>query len=333
MIDLVLVWTLLIAVSVLIYVILDGFDLGVGILFPWLGGEVYQDTAMNSIAPVWDGNETWLILAGGGLFAVFPLAYAVIMPALYAPVIAMLLGLILRGVSFEYRGRTRRGKFVWDWAFTAGSITAAFAQGIILGALLQGISVADRAYSGGWWDWLTAFSVFSGLAVVCGYGLLGATWLIMKSTGQLQQRARTLAWPLAVLTMGFIGLFSLWTPLLLPEYLANWFAWPALLYVLPVPILLVACWLALLRGLNDHREAQPFLAALGVYLICFIGLGISFFPFIVPPSVTIWDAAAPLSSLSFLLVGAGVLIPIILVYTGFTYWIFRGKVQPGEGYH
>ena len=333
MIDLVIVWTGLIAVAVLLYVTLDGFDLGVGILFPLLGGERYQDNAMNTVAPVWDGNETWLILAGGGLFAVFPLAYAVIMPALYAPVMAMMIGLILRGVSFEYRWRTRRGKFVWDWAFQGGSILAAFSQGLMLGALLQGIPVAGRAYSGGWWDWLSPFSVFCGLAIVTGYGLLGATWLIMKTGGTLQRRARTIAWPLAFLTFGFIGLFSLWTPLLMPVYVDRWFSWPAMLYVLPVPVLLVLCWFGLLRGLNDHREAQPFLAALGVYLVCFIGLAISFFPYIVPPTLTVWQAAAPESSLSFLLVGAGFLIPIVLAYTGFTYWIFRGKVRTGEGYH
>ncbi len=329
----ILIWTMLLAAAVLIYVVLDGFDLGIGILFPFLGGVTHQDTAMNSVAPVWDGNETWLILAGGGLFAAFPLAYSVVMSALYAPVILMLVGLILRGVAFEYRWRTRRGKFLWDWSFTAGSIAAAFGQGMMLGALLQGIPVEGRQYAGGWWDWLTPFSLFSGLAITVGYGLLGSTWLIMKTDGALQRRSRSIAWFLSLATMVFIGLFSLWTPLLDPVYMTRWFSWPAILYVIPVPVLVLIAWGSLLSGLNDHLEVRPFLSAIAMYILCFIGLGISFFPYVVPPAITIWEAASPANSLGFMLVGAAVLLPVILAYTAFTYWVFRGKVEPGRGYH
>lgn len=331
--DLPFIWAGLIAFAVLAYVVLDGFDLGIGVIFALLDDDRDRDTAMNSVAPVWDGNETWLVLGGGGLFAVFPLAYATILPALYAPLIAMLIGLIFRGVSFEFRHRSRHRKYVWDWGFAGGSMLAAFAQGITLGALVQGIEVADRAYAGGWWDWLTPFSLLTGVALAVGYALLGATWLVMKTSGQLQRRARSLAWVAAVATLILIGAVSLITPFLNPVYLERWFAWPTAVFSAVVPgLLLLAAWL-LFRGLLDHKHAQPFLAALAFFVLCFAGLGISFYPYIVPTSVTIWQAAAPEASLSFLLVGAAVLIPIILGYTAYAYWVFRGKVDPEEGYH
>jgi len=331
--DLPFVWAALIAFAVLAYVILDGFDLGVGILFPFLGGERNRDLAMKSVAPVWDGNETWLVLGGGGLYAVFPLAYATIFPALYAPLIAMLIGLIFRGVSFEFRWRTRRGKFLWDWGFTGGSILAALAQGIALGALVQGIAVVDRAYAGGWWDWLTPFSLLTGAALLVGYALLGATWLVMKTDGELQRRVRTFAWRSGLATLALIGVVSLATPLLNPVYVERWFAWPTAIFSFVVPALVLGCAWMLYRGLADHRQAQPFLASLGIFVLCYAGIGISFYPHIVPPDVTIWQAAAPDESLRFLLVGAVVLIPVILAYTAYAYWVFRGKVDASEGYH
>jgi cytochrome bd ubiquinol oxidase subunit II len=333
MIDLPFIWAMLIAFAILAYVILDGFDLGIGILFPLLDDRRQRDTAMNTIAPVWDGNETWLVLGGGGLFAVFPLAYAVIMPALYAPVIAMLIGLIFRGVAFEYRWRTTRGQWFWDWSFTLGSVVAALAQGIMLGALVQGIKVADRAYAGGWFDWLTPFSIVCGVAVVIGYGLLGATWLNMKTEGALQERALALAWPTAIGTLAMIGVVSLWTPFLDPVFMARWFAWPALLYVAPVPLLVLATAASLYIGLRNRQDVRPFLSSIVLFVLCFIGLGISLYPHIAPPSVTIWDAAAPDTSLAFLLVGAAVLLPMIIGYTAYAYWVFRGKVRADEGYH
>jgi len=331
--DLPFIWAGLIAFAVLAYVILDGFDLGVGILFPFIKGEANRDEAMNSVAPVWDGNETWLVLGGGGLLAVFPLAYAIIMSALYAPIIAMLLALVFRGVAFEFRWKTRRGQFLWDWAFAGGSTLAAFAQGVALGALVQGIPVANRAYAGGWWDWLTPFSMATGVALVCGYALLGATWLIWKTQGLVQQRAYQLAALAAPLTLLFIGLVSLWTPFLNPVYMSRWLVWPQVVLVVPVPLLVLFSAYQLYNGLKLRRELSPFLASLALFVLSFIGLGISFYPHIVPNSVTIWEAAAPDNSLAFLLTGAVVLIPLILAYTIYSYWVFRGKVNAAGGYH
>ena len=325
--DLPLIWAGLIAFAVLAYVVLDGFDLGVGILFPLIRGEAHRDEAMNSVAPVWDGNETWLVLGGGGLLAVFPLAYAIIMSALYVPIIVMLLALVFRGVAFEFRWKTKRGKFLWDWAFAGGSTLAAFAQGVALGALVQGIPVANRAYAGGHWDWLTPFSILTGVALVIGYALLGATWLILKTEGHVQRRAYDIAFWVAPATLLLIGVVSLWTPFLNGPYAQRWFGWPQILLVVPVPLAVLGTGYLLLRGLTERRELAPFLAALGLFVLCFIGLGISFFPYLVPHAVTIWQAAAPDNSLSFLLVGGVVLIPIILAYTAYAYWVFRGKVN------
>ncbi len=331
--DLPTIWAAIIAFSVLTYVILDGFDLGVGILFPFAQSEQDRSTMMNTIAPVWDGNETWLVMGGGGLLAVFPLAYAIIMPALYMPIILMLLGLIFRGVAFEYRWRTVRWKPVWDFAFFAGSFIAAFCQGIALGALVQGIKVADRAYAGGWWDWLTGFSLLTGIAVVFGYALLGATWLVMKTDGGIQVQMRFFSWPLAAVTLALIGLVSLLTPFQNPAFFARWFSWPQMGFSIIVPMLVTYAAFRLFMGLNDHRDASPFLASLSIFILCFIGIGISFYPDIVPPSISIHAAAAPDESLSFALYGTAVLVPMILAYTAYAYWVFRGKVDPSEGYH
>jgi cytochrome d ubiquinol oxidase subunit II len=331
--DYALIWGGLIALAVLIYVLLDGFDLGIGILFPFLGDDHARDIAMTSVAPVWDGNETWLILGGGGLFAVFPLAYSILMSAMYAPVIALLLGLVLRGVAFEYRWRTNRGRFLWDWSFTIGSLTATLSQGIILGALVQGIPVEGRAYAGGWWDWLTPFSLATGVALVAGYGLLGSTWLIMKTEDRLQRRARSLARAIAFAMLALIAVIAAWTVALQPAYLERWISYPAMFIVAPVPLLLVASWFSLLTGLKRKREAQPFLSTLALFSLCYIVLTISFFPHLIPPSVSIWDAAGPDKSLSFLLAGAVILLPIILFYTGYAYRSFHGKVVDAGGYH
>ncbi|ASY67636.1 cytochrome d ubiquinol oxidase subunit II [Sinorhizobium fredii] len=331
--DLPFIWAALIAFAVLAYVVLDGFDLGVGILFPLFPEKHDRDVMMNSVAPVWDGNETWLVLGGGGLMAVFPLAYATIMPALYAPIIAMLIGLIFRGVAFEYRWRTKRAEYLWNWAFTGGSTLAAFAQGLALGALVQGIPIEDRAYAGGWWDWLTPFSIVTGVAIVVGYALLGATWLIMKTRGDLAERARSIALKCAFGTIAAMGIVSLWTPFLEPVYLQRWFGWPTAIFSVIVPLLVLGCLYLLLKGIQERRDVQPFIAALGLFVLGYIGIGISFYPYMVPPSLTIWDAAAPNESLAFLLVGALVLVPIILGYTAYAYWVFRGKVDPEEGYH
>jgi len=327
------IWAAIIAFAVLTYVVLDGFDLGVAILFPFNKHEHDRDVMMNSVAPVWDGNETWLVMGGGGMLAVFPLAYSVVMSALYMPIILMLLALVFRGVAFEFRWRTRRWKSVWDVAFFGGSLVAALMQGIALGALVQGIKVADRAYAGGWWDWLTPFSALTGIAVATGYALLGATWLILKTEGPLQMRSRQLARPLAVATLVFIGAVSLWTPFQNSNYFANWFAWPGLAYTSLVPLLVAFTAWRLYVGLVDHHEATPFVASLALFVLSFIGIGISLYPHIVPPSLTIVEAAAPDVSLRFTLTGIVILVPLILAYTAYAYWVFRGKVDPSKGYH
>lgn len=333
MFELSFIWAGIIAFAVLVYVILDGFDLGVGILFPTADGEREKATMMNSIAPIWDGNETWLVLGGGGLFAVFPLAYAVIMPALYMPIILMLLALIFRGVAFEYRWRTKRWKPVWDVAFFGGSLVAAFMQGIALGALVQGITVVDRAYAGGWWDWLSVFSILTGFAVVVGYALLGSTWIILKTEGALQRRMQGYAWWLGAGTLAFIAVVSILTPFQNPEYFQRWLNLPGSIFSVLMPVAVFAASWALFTGLNAGKDGQPFLSAITIFVLCFIGIGISFYPNIVPPSLTIAEAAAPDKSLRFALVGTVVLVPMILAYTAYAYWVFRGKIDPEEGYH
>ena len=333
MIDYPLIWAGLLAFAVLAYVVLDGFDLGVGLLSPFAHDEHERDRMMNSIAPVWDGNETWLVLGGGGLLAAFPLAYAVALPALYIPLTAMLLGLIFRGVAFEFRVRADTRRHYWNWAFAGGSLLASFAQGMVLGAFVQGIAVADRAYAGGTWDWLTPFTVATGIALIIGYALLGATWLVMRTTDELQQRMRRYARLTGVGTLIMIIIVSAWTPWLRPEYAQRWFSLPAAFYTFTVPVLVAVCAFALFKGIGHGRERMPFLAALGLFALSYAGLLISFFPHIVPPSLDLWQAAAPDNSLRFLLIGALVLLPLILGYTAYAYWVFRGKVDEAAHYH
>jgi cytochrome d ubiquinol oxidase subunit II len=239
-IDLATIWAFIIAFAVFVYVVMDGFDLGLGILFPLFPEKRDRDVIMNSVAPVWDGNETWLVLGGGGLMAAFPLAYAVLMPALYTPVIAMLLGLVFRGVAFEFRWRTTKERNKWDVAFFGGSLLATLAQGIALGAILQGIHVSGRHYAGGWWDWLTPFSILTGVSLVIGYALLGATWLVMKTEGALRDRAYHLSWILLLAMLGAIGAVSIATPFLHVQYTQRWFAWPNILLTAPVPVAVAA---------------------------------------------------------------------------------------------
>jgi cytochrome d ubiquinol oxidase subunit II len=333
-IDLPIIWAFIIAFAVFVYVVMDGFDLGLGILYPLFPAKADRDVIMNSVAPVWDGNETWLVLGGGGLMAAFPLAYAVLMPALYTPIIAMLLGLIFRGVAFEFRWRTAQSeRNRWDIAFAGGSLLAALAQGIALGAILQGVHVEGRHYAGGWWDWLTPFSILTGLALVVGYSLLGATWLVMKTEGPLREKSYQLSWWLLFAMLGAIGAVSIATPFLHVQYTQRWFSWPNIILTAPVPIAVAAVSALLLRALVNKWDYQPFFLSLALFALSYAGLGISMYPYIVPQSITIWQAAAPKSSQVFMLVGVAVLIPLILGYTSWAYWVFRGKVRPGGGYH
>lgn len=328
-----LAWAALLATAVALYVVLDGFDLGIGILFPVTPAEDDRDVLMNTVAPFWDGNETWLVLGGGGLFVAFPMAYAIIMPSVYLPLIIMLLALVFRGVAFEFRWVAKPQHWFWDLAFSWGSITAAFMQGVILGALLQGVVVKNGAFAGGDLDWATPFALFCGVSVVAGYALLGATWLVMKTEGEVASAARIQAkWLLPVVLVS-MAIISWWTPFAIPRIYERWFTMPNLLYLSPVPIasLIAAfiCW----RGLNSRAETSPFFATICLFLLGYIGLVISNAPYLVPPSVSVWEAASPVKSQWFMFVGTMVLLPVVLAYTAFIYYTFRGKVRHGEGYH
>jgi cytochrome d ubiquinol oxidase subunit II len=330
--DLTVVWAFIIAFGVFAYVVMDGFDLGIGILFPSFSVGEERDRAMNAIAPVWDGNETWLVLGGGGLLAAFPLAYAVILPATYPLIIAMLLGLIFRGVAFEFRWRDPRHRAFWDAGFTGGSLVAALAQGMTLGAILQGIEVADRAYAGSWWDWLTPYTLLTGLGVVAGYTLLGATWLVWKLDGPPQEHAFRQAKRAAVATLVLLVAVSLYTPLLANNYWMRWFEMPNVLFSAQVPLLTTILAFLLFRALAKRRDTAPFWLSLGIFLLGMAGLGVSIWPYVVPDQLTIWEAAAPERSQIFMLVGVAIALPLIITYTGWSYWVFRGKVGH-EGYH
>ncbi|MBB6307244.1 cytochrome d ubiquinol oxidase subunit II [Xanthobacter tagetidis] len=327
------IWGLIIGVAVIMYVILDGFDLGIGILFPFAREEKQRDTMMNTVAPFWDGNETWLILGGGGLWVAFPQAYAVVMPALYLPVIIMLLALVFRGVAFEFRWVAASSRRWWNLAFSGGSLVAAFSQGVILGGLVQGITVANGQFAGGPLDWATPFALLCGLGVVAGYGLLGATWLLIKTEGALAARARTQALPLLYAVLAFMAAVSLWTPLAFDRIAVRWFSTPNIFYLAPVPIVTALVAYLVWRWLKEGREMLPFFGTVGLFLLGFLGLAISTFPYLVPPSLTVWQTAAAVPSQIFMLIGVIFLLPVVLGYIVFVYWIFRGKVREGEGYH
>jgi cytochrome bd ubiquinol oxidase subunit II len=333
-IDLPLIWILIIAFGLMMYVVMDGFDLGIGILFPFVRERGDRDTMINTVAPVWDGNETWLVLGGAALLAAFPLAYSVLLSALYLPLVLMLAGLIWRGVAFEFRFKADEShKAFWDKAFSWGSYIATFSQGICLGAFINGFKVTGPSYMGGALDWLTPFSLCTGVGLVVAYALLGCTWLIMKTDGSLQRRMVVLARPATLALLAAIGMVSLWTPLTHPAVAARWFTLPDLFFFAPVPLLVLATTWAILRVLKRETHAAPFLLTLFLLLLGYSGFAISLWPNIIPPSVSIREAAAPPESMGFTLVGALLIIPVILAYTAWSYFVFRGKVKPGEGYH
>ena len=333
-IDLSLIWAVIIAFGVMMYVVMDGFDLGIGILFPFVKSEGERDVMMNTVAPVWDGNETWLVLGGAGLFGAFPLAYSVVLSALYLPLILMLLGLIFRGVAFEFRFKAKADRrHLWDKAFIGGSLTATFFQGVALGAYINGFEVVNRTYAGGPFDWLTPFSVFCGLALIAAYALLGCTWLIMKTEGRLQQQMHDMARPLVFVVLTVTGIVSLWTPLEHPDIAERWFSLPNLFWFMPVPVLVLLCTWRLLKAVADNANYSPFLLTLVLIFLGYSGLGISLWPNVIPPSISIWEAAAPPQSQGFMLVGALLIIPFILMYTAWSYYVFRGKVTQDDGYH
>ena len=328
LIDLPLIWGVLIATAIFLYVLLDGFDLGIGILFPFAPSDKCRDRMMNSIAPFWDGNETWLVLGGGGLFAAFPLAYAVLFPAFYIPLICMLLGLILRGVAFEFRFKSGEGmsRRLWDYSFHFGSLGAAFCQGLILGAFVQGVQVTGRNFSGGPFDWATGFSVMTGIAVVFGYALLGSTWLVMKTEDVTMEWARKVASYVLSFVGIFMALVSITMPFMNAQIKTFWFSTPNIYYLLPIPLITATLFAMVWRDLHrQKREYRPFLASIGIFLMGYLGLGLSLFPWLIPYHYTIWDAAASGPGLSLMLCGVVPLLPLILGYTGYCYYIFRGK--------
>jgi cytochrome bd ubiquinol oxidase subunit II len=331
--DLVPLWAMILSLAVLMYVLLDGFDLGVGILFFLRKEPQDRDTMVASVAPIWDFNETWLILGGGGLLAVFPLAFAVIMPAVYFPILVMLLGLLFRGVAFEFRHVPHARKAIWDRSFAYGSLLATFAQGVVLGNFIEGFPVQGRAFAGTSWDWIGPFPLLTGLGLVVGYTLLGATWLTMKTEGGLQQWARRMSRLALLGILAFIVMVSVWTPLANERISARWFSLPNFFYFAPVPVLTVALAWLIWDSLRKGREVIPFLATMGLFFLSFSGLIISLWPYVAPPSITLWDAATAPMSQQFLMVGTMFLLPVILLYVFWSYWVFRGKVRADLGYH
>ena len=324
------VWTLILGAAVFFYVVLDGFDLGIGILYNFAGTRADRQAMMNSIAPIWDGNETWLVLGGLGLLAAFPVAFAIILPAVYFPILVMLLALVFRGVAFEFQFRDAEHRHAWDYAFSIGSAAATFAQGIVLGAFIQGFHVEGRHFVGGALDCFTPFSLFTGLALMCGYALLGACWLILKTEGALQEKARRCF----LGTLVAVGIVSLWTPFLDPDIARRWFSWPNMAFLAPVPLLTALFAVLEWRAIaNPKSELKPFVYAVLLFSLSYLGIAISLFPMIVPHHFSLEQAASDASTQIFLGVGTLFLLPIIVVYTGWSYWVFRGKVKGHIGYH
>ncbi|RAK57583.1 cytochrome d ubiquinol oxidase subunit II [Phenylobacterium deserti] len=332
--DVTTIWAGVIAFVIFMYVLLDGFDLGLGMLFPFMKDERERDIAMNSVAPIWDFNETWLVLGAAGLFGAFPMAYAALLPAFYLPILVMLIALVFRGVAFEFRFKVHAHKGLWSKAFFFGSLFATFTQGVVLGAFVQGVPVRDGQYTGGAFDWLSPFSLLTGVALVAGYGLLGATWLVAKSTGDLHDWAQRTAIRLLFAVILFMGLVSAAVPLLDTDIAQRWFAWPNILYLSPIPLLVAAVGFELWRSLQhaSGRVIRPFLLAMTLFLLGFLGLAISLWPNLIPPDISIYEAAAPRSSQVFLLVGMLALLPVLLGYVAYTYWVFRGKIGDDVGY-
>ncbi len=331
--DLVPIWTFILGVGVFLYVLLDGFDLGVGILFGFAPDTSSRNLIMDSIAPIWDGNETWLVLGSVGLMAAFPLAFAIVIPAVYFPVAIMLLALVFRGVAFEFRYRDADHKSFWDHGFSWGSVIATFAQGVILGAFIQGFKVDGRHFVGGSFDCFTPFSLVTGLALILGYALLGAGWLVLKTDGDIQARARRHGRIALVGVLIAIAAVSIWTPLAHSDIAHRWFSWPNLVLLAPVPVVTALIALFVWRSLNRQSEAGPFVGSIGLFLMSYLGIAISLWPMIIPHHYTLRQAASSESTEAFLLVGTLFLLPIILLYTAWSYWVFRGKVRADIGYH
>ncbi|MBK8175548.1 MAG: cytochrome d ubiquinol oxidase subunit II [Rhodospirillales bacterium] len=325
------VWALLIAFAIMLYVMLDGFDLGIGILFGTTREEDFRRSMMDAIAPVWDGNETWLVYVGASLYGGFPLVYAILLPAFYLPITLLLIALILRGVAFEFRYKTERMRWVWDLGFAGGSLIAAFVQGAAVGAIVEGLPIEGGRFVGGPFDWVSPFAVACGIGLVLGYTLIGAGWVVMKTEGPLRDWAYNRIIPLSACLLAFLAIafgYALTADL---RVMGRWFDRP---WLLVFPILGLCAMAGLLAGVRRRLDWAPFTAVVVVFLTAFGTMAASFWPYMIPFSVTIDEAAAPVSSLRFLFYGGGtVVLPIILAYTITVYWIFRGKVRDGAGYH
>jgi cytochrome bd ubiquinol oxidase subunit II len=331
--DLVPLWTVLLGLAVFYYVVFDGFDLGVGILYGFVADEEQRGIVMNSIAPIWDGNETWLVFGGLGLLAAFPIAFAIIIPAVYFPILIMLLALVFRGVAFEFRFKHEALRRLWDRAFHGGSIVATYAQGVVLGTFVQGFKVNGHQFGGTSLDWVTPFALLVGLALVFGYSLLGAGWLVLKTEGALQQWARYAGRiALVGVAVAIVGV-SIWTPLANARIAQRWFTWPNVALLSPVPVITALLVIGEWFAFTGRRELAPFLGAVGLFLMSFIGVAISMWPMIVPYHYTLWQAASSPSTQAFLLIGTLFLLPVILMYTAWSYWVFRGKARGDIGYH
>jgi cytochrome d ubiquinol oxidase subunit II len=331
--DLVPLWTGLLALAVFYYVVFDGFDLGVGILYGFAPNEADRSIIMNSVAPIWDGNETWLVFGGLGLLAAFPLAFAIIIPAVYFPILIMLLALVFRGVAFEFRFKHPGLRRFWDRAFCGGSALATFAQGVVLGTFIQGFKVDGRHFTGTSFDWVTPFALLTGLALMFGYTLLGAGWLVLKTEGELQDWARRAGRICLIGVLIAIFVVSVWTPLANAEIARRWFSWPNIGFLSPVPVITVLIAAGEWYALSRRHELGPFVGAVALFLMSFVGIAISLWPMIVPYHYTLWQAASSESTQAFLLIGTLFLLPVILMYTAWSYWVFRGKVRSDIGYH
>jgi cytochrome d ubiquinol oxidase subunit II len=318
-------WVALLAISILLYVLLDGFDLGVGMLFGVTPDEPRRRAMMSAVAPIWDGNETWLVVTGVILWGAFPIVYSIAMSAFFLPVVLMLAGLILRGVAFEYRGRTSRMRWVWDASFAGGSLVASFMQGLMVGALVQGLPLSDGRYVGGIFGWLSPFAALCGIGLCIGYALLGACWLVRKCEGEVREDAYRLIPYLSVALLVFlIVVFAYALAEELPV-ISRWLERP---YLLVFPVVGVLAAIALAASVRLREDGAPFPLVALIFAAAFGTLGISFWPYMIPFAITVEGAAAPHSSLAFMFWGEGLFVfPLMLLYTVISWSVFRGKVD------
>jgi cytochrome d ubiquinol oxidase subunit II len=323
--DLIIIWSCLLALAIILYIVLDGFSLGIALLFPTTRDEKERGILVDSIAPVWDANQTWLVFAGGALFVAFPMIYGVLFSGLYIPLLTFIFGLIFRGVTFEFRANATQ-KGLWNKAFFFGSLFAVIAQGLTLGGILSGMKVTGGHFAGGPFDWLNPFSMMLSLALIAGYILLGSTYLIIKTTGAIQERAYRYAFWAAMTVLGFQILVTIWTPFHYPSALKNWLSPPRIYFIWTLPVLGLAAFYGLIKSLEARREILPFVFSVIFYLAGYLSLIASIYPYAIPTSITFQEAAAQQETLRFTLWGVIIVLPFVLGYTVYSYMVFRGKV-------